>query len=810
MAKEEKRRLVLLDTHAILHRGYHAMPDFVSAKGEPTGALYGLASMVMRIVAELKPDYIVAAYDLPDKTHRHHAFAAYKAHRAQSDDALVAQIIKAPEILKAFSVPLYSLAGFEADDVIGTIVHELKADRALEIIIASGDMDTMQLVDGKKVRVYTLKKGMNDAALFDEVAVKEKYGFGPEHIADYKGLRGDPSDNIPGVKGVGEKTASILIQKFGSIEQVYKTLKKSPEKLRDAGVKDGMIVKLREQEEQALFSKQLATITHDAPINFTLPHRVWVQEVSGRAVLDMMNGLGFRSLVSKARELLGSGDSADSVAGARAGAYEEGDEYASSESQNGQLGFEETLSEADFSRGAVAVWLLNSTITNPTLDDIYQVGKSYVFEEAIKNIEDDIKENDLWFVYEKIEQPLTQVLREMEKRGVTIDTSFLSDLSKTYRSKLVRYAQEIYDVAGLTFNINSPKQLGEVLFDTLGLGVKNQKRTATGARSTKESELEKLRDQHPVIETILRYRELQKLLSTYIDSIPTLVDAHSRLHTSFVQWGTTTGRVASVNPNLQNIPVKTELGKAIRNAFVASDGMQLVALDYSQIELRIAAFLSGDEELIEIFKSGRDVHREVAARIFGVRESDVTHEQRRRAKTINFGILYGMGVNALRESLGTTRAEAQEFYNEYFTVFPRLATYLDEVKAQASREGYVKTFFGRRRYLEGISSSIPFVRAAAERMAINAPMQGTQADIVKIAMVRIYEWLCAEGYGDAHLLMQVHDELVLELPEKDVEICALKIKDIMENVMTRQETRGVSLIADVRVGKNWGEMSKFM
>ncbi len=799
---------MLLDTHAILHRGYHAMPDFVSAKGEPTGALYGLASMVMRTVAELKPDYIIAAYDLPDKTHRHLAFEGYKGHRAETDEALVAQIIRAPDILKAFSIPLYSLAGFEADDVIGTIAHELKGEKDLEVIISSGDMDTMQLVDGKRVRVYTLKKGMSDTALFDEAAVKEKYGFGPEHIADFKGLRGDPSDNIPGVKGIGEKTACILVQNFGSVENMYKVLKKNPEKLKEAGVKDGMIEKLREQEEQALFSKQLATITLDVPINFTLPSRVWIQEVSGRAVLDMMGELGFRSLVPKIRELIGSGEgisSSDDTAspGLRSagGGYEEGDEFAEAFPT-------ETISDDDFSRGAVGVWLLNSTITNPTLDDIYQVGGSRVFEEAIKSIEAQIKENNLEFVYRTIELPLTPVLRAMEKRGVTIDTDFLAKLSKTYRVELERYAKDIYEAAGSTFNINSPKQLGEVLFDTLGLGVKNQKKTAGGARSTKESELEKLREQHPIIEMILRYRELQKLLSTYIDSIPTLVDETGRLHSSFVQWGTVTGRVASINPNLQNIPIKTELGKAIRNAFVASAGMSMLAFDYSQIELRIAAFLSGDEGLIEIFRTGRDVHREVAARIFRVQDSDVTHEQRRRAKTINFGILYGMGVNALREGLGTTRLEAQEFLNEYFAVFPRLALYLDEVKAKAAREGFISTFFGRRRYFEGIGSSIPFVRASAERMAINAPMQGTQADIVKLAMAGIYEWLQKEGYSDAHLLLQVHDELVLELPTQDVEKCAAKIKEIMEGVMTLEDTKGIPLIAEGKVGSNWGEMTK--
>ena len=384
---------------------------------------------------------------------------------------------------------------------------------------------------------------------------------------------------------------------------------------------------------------------------------------------------------------------------------------------------------------------------------------------------------------------------------------FLKQLSGDYSTELANIAARIYAAAGSEFNINSPKQLGTVLFETLGLAAKNQKKTAGGARSTRESELEEVRGAHPVIAEILAYRELAKLLSTYINAIPGLLDEDDRLHTHFIQAGTTTGRLASQDPNLQNIPIKTDLGRAIRRAFVASPGMQLISFDYSQIELRIAALLSQDEALTEIFKDGRDVHREVAARVFHVRPEDVSYDQRRAAKVINFGILYGMGVNALRESLGSTRAEAQEFYEQYFAAFPRLAQYLEEVKADAARLGYTQTLFGRRRYFEGIHSSIPYVRAAAERMAINAPMQGTQADIIKLAMIEIDEWLEKEHLRDAaHLLLTVHDELVFEVPAEHISRCASAFKKIMESVVPEGDRRGIPIIVEGKQGTNWEEM----
>jgi DNA polymerase-1 len=808
------KRIIILDTHAILHRAYHALPDFTSKKGEPTGALYGLVSMLVKIITDLKPDYIVATADLAAPTHRHIAYEKYKAQRAETEAALVSQIIRSRDVLRAFGIPLYEKEGFEADDCIGTIVEDLKNRRDLDLIIASGDTDMLQLVDDDHVRVFTFKKGLSETILYNERAVVERFGFGPKLIADYKGLRGDPSDNIPGVKGIGEKTAQVLISTFGSVEDIYKVFKKDPEKMRTAGIKQGMLDKLNTGEEEALFSKELATIRTDAPIDFVLPKKEWIEEVSSSALMDMLAELDFRSLIPRIKNLLqnNSSELAQKLPMEKSGAT-------SGESPEGgpprtfsEEVFEpaESVDQEELQKAAIAVWLLDSTITEPTLDDIYRAGKSEIFAEAFKNILAETKERKLGFVYEQIELPLAPVLRTMEQRGVLIDKTFLKNLSEEYTKELKKIAGRIYAAAGGEFNVNSPKQLGEVLFDKLGLTPEKQKKTAGGARSTRESELVKMKHLHPIIDDILSYRELQKLLSTYIDTIPALLDSHDRLHTTFVQTGTATGRLSSKDPNLQNIPIKTELGRRIRHAFVADATCALVSFDYSQIELRIAAFLSRDEALTDIFKTGRDVHTEVAARVFHVRDADVTYEQRRRAKVINFGILYGMGVTALQAALGTSRKEAQEFYNQYFEAFPRLAAYIDEVKADAARLGYTETFFGRRRYFEGIKSSIQFVRAAAERMAVNAPMQGTQADVVKLAMIKIDELFKKEAKEKAYIILQVHDELVFEIEEGLVQTLAPKIKEIMEDVIPAKVRRNIPFIAEGKIGKNWGEMKNLV
>ncbi|MEX0919205.1 MAG: DNA polymerase [Parcubacteria group bacterium] len=816
-AKKEikTKKLILLDSHAIIHRAYHALPDFSTASGEPTGALYGLSTMLIKIVDELKPDYIVACFDLPEPTHRHEAYETYKQGRAKTDDNLILQLERAKDVFTAFGIPIYSHAGFEADDIIGTIVEKLKKDKSTEIIIASGDMDTMQLVSGKSVQVYTLKKGLNDTILYDEEKVVERFGFKPELLIDYKGLRGDPSDNIIGIAGIGEKTATTLISQFGTVENIYKVLKKSPEKLKSAGLTDRIVRLLVEGEEEALFSKTLATIRTDAPINFSLPKH-WKECLEMDKLQKLFLELEFRTMGERVKKLVGNaGESLEKSSDVSSG------EHGQTISRSSPASLKHKIPSSELKELGLALWVIDSNITNPDIEDVLRFTKTETIEDAKPVIEAELDKRKVRKVFEEIEKPIMPVVERMNATGIKVDKKILKNLSEKYHKELSRLEKEIWKEAGEEpartsegvqsggFNINSPKVLSAILFEKLGLAEKRQKKTPTGALSTKESELEKLRDKHPIIGHILEYRELSKLLSTYIDAIPPQLDEHSRLHSTFLQTGAVTGRMASQSPNLQNIPNKTTLGRAIRHAFVAEEGYKLLALDYSQIELRIAAILSGDEKLIEIFKNGEDVHAGVASRVFKVSQNEVDKGMRIKAKTINFGILYGMGVNALKANLGSSREEAQKFYNEYFETFTGLAGYLDSVKAETERRGYTETMFGRRRYFSGFKSPLPYVRAQAERMAINAPIQGTQADIVKIAMRQIDTFLRDRKQRDeVRLILQVHDELVFEVKESLVGEMSKKFKKIMEETIPTEKLRGVPIIAEANVGDNWGEMTK--
>jgi DNA polymerase I len=792
MATEQKR-LILLDTHAILHRAYHALPDFASSKGEPTGALYGLSTMLIKIIQDLKPDYIAACLDLPGKTYRHEAYDQYKAGRKKTDDDLVRQIKRVRDVFTALSIPMYEEEGFEADDMLGTIVEQ-SAGKGVDVIIASGDMDTLQLVKKRQVQVYTLKKGINDTILYDEAAVKERFGFGPLLLPDYKGLRGDPSDNIIGIAGIGEKTATELITNFGSIEDIYKKLKKDRQAFLDVGIKERIIGLLEQGEEEARFSKMLATIRRDAPISFSIPAKTWSEGIDLSKAKALFAELEFRTLGARLEAVLsGKAD----------------EKQATASIAHAPKKALEKVPPQELEETALALWVVDSNITDPSQEDIMQFTKAQDFATAKKVIMEELKKRGGDRVYHDIELPLMPIVKHMQEHGVLIDTARLGQLSKEYHQVLEKIEKKIYAAAGKTFNINSPKQLGDILFDTMQLTAKNLKKTEGGARSTRESELLKLAESNPIVKDILEYRELQKLLSTYIDTIPTMLDEKGRLHASFLQMGTTTGRMSSNTPNLQNIPVKTDLGRAIREAFIAPKGFTLVAFDYSQIELRIAAFLSGDEKLIDIFKRGEDVHSSVAASVFKVPIEKVDYEMRRRAKVINFGIMYGMGVNALRANLGTDRKEAQAFYDQYFETFTGLASYLDGIKASAARTGYTETFFGRRRYFEGITSRIPYIKASAERMAINAPIQGTEADIVKLSMVRVDAYLREQQLDRAVFpILQVHDELVFEIQNDALEKAVPAILRIMREVMSLKDTKGVPIEVHEKRGVSWGTMEE--
>jgi len=799
MPESKNKKLILFDAHAIIHRAYHALPDFSTAKGEPTGALYGLSAMLIKIISELKPDYLVAAFDLKGPTHRHEAYDQYKAGRAKLEDNLVLQLESAKKIFTAFGIPIYSCPGFEADDVIGTVVSEVQGrtfkdskGSTLDIIIASGDMDALQLVNDKKVQVYTLKKGINDTILYDEKKVIERYGFAPELIVDYKGLRGDPSDNIPGVKGIGEKTATNLIKAFGGVEDIYKALKKKDDTYKKSGITERVRDLLLESEEEALFSKTLAIIRKDAPINFVLPSN-WKENLDTNKLLDLFQELEFRTMGDRVRQLFGLQKAPDKK------------ETKLADSKNTSL-FQNSKDEREL---ALMLWVVDSNFPLPTLEEVFRFTKAKDLDEARKILEKELDKRKVRNIFEDIEKPLLPIVEKMNATGIKVDKKELKELSEKYHKELSRLEKVIWKEAGEEFNINSPKILSGILFEKLGLADKRQKKTASGALSTKESELEKIRDKHSIISHVLEYRELAKLLSTYIDAIPPLLDKNSRLHSTFEPAGSTTGRMASNNPNLQNIPNKTALGRAIRNAFIAEKGYKLVSLDYSQIELRIAAILSKDKKLIEIFKNGEDAHAGVASRVFKVPQDKVDKAMRIKAKTINFGILYGMGVNALKVNLGTDRKDAQEFYNKYFETFTGIADYIDKIKLETKRKGYTETMFGRRRYFSGFESPLPYVRAQAERMAINAPMQGTQADLIKIAMRKIDEQIKKENKQDnIRLLLQVHDELVFEIKNDLVEESVKKFKKIMETVLPEEKTLGVPIIAESAAGNNWGEMEK--
>jgi len=780
--KISKKTIVLLDSHAIIHRAYHALPNFANSEGAPTGALYGLLSMIIRIIEELKPDYIVAAYDLPKPTFRHHAYDQYKAGRVAADDDLIKQLITSREVFGALGIPVLDAEGFEADDVIGTLVGKLKGIEGLSVIIASGDMDTLQLVEGKKVQVFTLKKGITDTVLYDEDAVKERYGFGPLQLIDYKGLRGDPSDNIIGVPGIGEKTATTILQQFHSVEGLYEALEKDPANGKKAGLTDRIVKILLEHKDDAYFSKTLATIRFDAPIEYVLPEKTFLESVSEEAILELIAKYEFSSLTARAKRVFH---------------FE-------------TIAPQEDIDPTLLREASVGLWVLSSEQTNAPYDVILERTRKKTLAEAMTSIEEELKRRELLNLFEKIEKPLIPIVAEMEHFGIMIDQDYFRTLQVRMKEQLNSIEKSISEQTGVTINLNSPKQLSELLFTTLELAPKG-KRKASGAFTTNAEQLEELRDAHPIIPLILEYREVQKLLTTYVEALLGHVKEDGRVHATFLQHGTTTGRFSSANPNLQNIPIKGTSGKEIRHGFIAGPGNVYIGSDYSQIELRVLAILSGDEQLIETFRKGEDIHMSVASAMFKVPFNEVTNDMRRKAKVINFGILYGMGITALQKNLGTTRAEAQTFYNAYFAAFPKIHDYLESTKEYAKTHGYTETLFGRRRYFPGINASAAFLRAMAERMATNAPIQGTNADVVKIAIELIDADLKAAGLIDqVHLILQIHDELVYEVAESVQDKAEKIITEAMNAVFDRSPIAitvpTVPLAVSVGIGKRLDDL----
>lgn len=806
------KKFVLIDANALIHRAFHALPPLKSPKGQVTNAAYGFTSILFRAIKDIEPDYIAAAFDLPGPTFRHDAYEKYKSHRIKAPQELYGQIPITKEVLSALGIPSYELEGYEADDLIGALTDKFKKEKDLKVIIVTGDLDTLQLVDGNKVVVYTLKKGITDTTEYNEENVIKRYGLKPEQMPDFKGLKGDPSDNIPGVPGIGDKTAAALLKEFGNLENLYKEIKK--EGGENAKISKSLIDKLLEYEEQAFFSKELGVIVKDLKIDVDLKKIDWKRNYDKEKLESIFKELGFSSLISRIpsidkenkaevqelqreeeklikRETKIEEITPDSLKEFKEKIRKSGKlifavsdnfeniyfsfnngiyflktkeflkdlrEIFESEkilkiSHNLKSTFKFFLKNGTHIKGlhfdtSLAFWLLNSDLKDYSLDKIYfsEFGESLfdgggvramAVEKLYGSLGKKLKDAGLLKVFEDIEIPLIPVLAEMELNGIEIDRDSLEKLSVTVDKELKNLEDKIYSLAGVSFNIKSPRQLSEVLFVRLGLKTK-VKKTGGGALSTAAPELEKLREEHPIIDLILSYRELQKLKTTYIDVFPEYFEKDRRIRTSFIQTGTSTGRLASQNPNLQNIPIRGGVGQEFRKVFIAGRDYSLVSFDYNQVELRIVAHMSKDEKMIRIFKQGEDIHLRTASEVFDVRPDQVTSNMRRQAKVLNFGVIYGMGILGFSRAAGVKRDKAEEFIKKYFEEFKGVADYIDKTKEEAKDKGFIKTMFGRRRQLVDIYSGIPELQRQAERMAINMPIQGCLPYLTKV--------LTSEGY----------------------------------------------------------------
>jgi DNA polymerase-1 len=916
-------RFIILDGNAIVHRAYHALPPLTNPKGESVQAVYGFANLLLKVLKDLKPAYAAVAFDLPGPTFRHKVYAEYKATRVKAPQDLYDQIPLAKELVSKFGIPVLEKEGYEADDVIGSLVA---TEGDVEKVIVTGDNDTLQLV-GPATKVFTLRKGMSDTVLYDERAVREKYGFPVKYLVDFKALRGDPSDNIPGVKGIGEKTATGLIQTFGPVENLYAALSKNTPKAM--ALPERVRVLLTERKQEALLSKKLATIVTTVPVPKKLAHYALTQ-YDKDTVLEFLRRQGFRSLFNRIPEPPGTkhvtdakGRSVKSQQGAllfgavvRKQRKGKGEQYALVEDDDAfgnllkklkaqrrfavdtettelnprhaellgisfaweprvgwfvstrdaakrkawlrelapvlenpavekighNLKFDlEVLAENGVDmEGVVFDTMIASYLLNPgtrahSLETLALAELNYAMQPLTELIgprgkgqlpmaavpvadlswysaEDaditwrlaeklapKLERADVQGLFGKIEMPVVAVLARMESVGVKIDGAALSEMAQEYGGRLKKLERKAVQLAGREFNVASPLQLKEVLFETLRLSAKGLGRTKTGI-STAAEELEKLKDAHPLIPVILEYRELQKLKSTYLDALPELVDPKTgRVHTSFNQAVAATGRLSSSDPNLQNIPIRGPEAARIRRAFTADRGFRIVSADYSQIELRIAASLANDPKMIAAFHARADIHTATAAVVFDVPPANVTPEQRRNAKVVNFGILYGLGSAGLAAGTGMTRDEARAFIDKYFTTYTGVARYVEETKKLARRTGYVETLFGRRRYLPEINSKNGGLASAAERMAVNAPIQGTAADLMKMAMIAVDREV--RRRDDVRMVLQVHDELVFEVKESSVPSVSKLVKTRMEGVA---ELR-VPIEVEVHSGRSWGE-----
>ncbi len=908
MAREEKPLLLLFDGNALVHRAFHALPPLTQPKtGELVNAVYGFASTLLKVFADFKPTHWAVAFDRPTPTFRHEMFEEYKAQRPATPEELKGQIKKVHRLVEAFHIPVFEIDGFEADDVLGTLSKQAD-EQGIETIIVTGDNDMLQAVL-PRVKTLAPRRSFTDTILYDEEAVEQKYGIKPEQLADLKALAGDVSDNIPGLPGIGEKTATKLLQQYGSLQGIYDHIEDiTPSKLQNT---------LREYRTQAFRNKELSTIVKDVPIKLDLK-TCQVSHYDRNEVARLFQELEFINLLPRlphlpAVQLWQAGTKAESYQPSAVSCHmvntETSLEQLTGELEKAQgLAIEvETTGEKAMMADLVGIAIspargrafyiplghqgLNqppqlpltrvATRLKPILENVivgkiayngkhvmavlagcgvklvnlnfdpmlaaYLLGDKSLGLKALafnklgieivtpaeltgtgkkqsslsllevsrvadhacasvdivwslrESLETELRKQGLWQLFTEVEMALIPVLVAMEKDGILLDTGLLREMSRELGQQLLKLEKEIYGSVGHQFNINSPQQLGRVLFEDLRLP--QSRKTKTGY-STEASVMEALRGVHPVIEFILQYRQLSKLKSTYVDALPALINHKTgRVHTNFNQTGTATGRLSSSDPNLQNIPIRSEMGNKIRKAIIAPPGAYLLSGDYSQIDLRVLAHLSQDPGLIAAFAEDEDIHATTASTLFGIPRDEVTLEMRRNAKTVNFGVIYGMSDYGLEQATNLSREEAAQFIALYFEKYPKVKEYLEATREQARKLGYVQTVLGRRRFLPEINSANRMVREAAERMAINAPVQGSSADIIKIAMINLHREMERRNLK-SKMLLQIHDELLFEVPEGEV----AEMKSLVSELMPRAFQLCVPVKIDIKLGKNWAEM----
>jgi DNA polymerase I len=777
MSTLSKKPLVLIDSHALLHRAYHAIPKLTTREGKPSGALYGFLTMLRALLKKVDPAFVIATFDEKGGTFRHASFSDYKGTRNKTEDDLIFQLKEARIICQKLGITTLFKEGFEADDILGTLC---KTYCDIPIVIITGDHDTLQLVENNRVQVLTLKKGIKETILYDEQAVIDYYGFLPNRVCDYKGLAGDQSDNIPGVKGIGEKTAKILCA-FGNLEEILVAAKENPEELKALGITDRIIRLLVEQSEEAEFSKILATIRLDVPLcDFSLPLENSSWELNQNAWDEICDTYNFSSLKKESSEK---------------------DTQPKTKEQKEKEREKETTKAITPSQKYwyTLQWIFDTNKKETSVMRHFPENETD-YKQDITTSEEKLAKEDLLFIWEQIEKPLLSVVEKMNTHGIKINLKTKELLYSKYQLLCDTYEKQIQEIAGYTLNVRSPKQISELLFETLQLSSK--KKTASGGLSTNEEVLELLKNEHAIIPLILQYRESHKILSTYIEPLNELLQENSCVYPQFIPYGASTGRFSCHSPNIQQLPGIGSFGEDIRSMFIAREGFTFLSLDYSQIELRIAAILSGDETLCSIFKEHRDIHSEVAHLVFSIpKDAPLEKELRRKAKVINFGILYGMGANSLAKELTVSPKEAKKYLEDYFLQFPKLLSFLESTKNFAREHRFTKTLFGRKRFFPEFESSLSFIRASGDRMAINAPIQGTAADCIKLAMIESDNFLKQE-FPKSRLLLQIHDELVFEVLEKDISVVTKKLTHILETILQTHQKSDMLLEVHTSIGDN--------